>query len=333
MANANDELLPDDGTAELIEAAERKRNRPVNGGVAAPSTRKARKARPLSSESFDAAPVDSAVSQDHDSALDRKAIKGRKAAPLGDSDKFGVTPGLVTRGVHAGLDGAISTAFSLKRMGAWALAAAVLIIALGGFSIYAANCAPAPLPLSDFRVEFLPTGPQVAKREVASWLGRFPNRDKLATAEPWVLDRLTGYLRSLPAVATVRRVEAIHEPVMKQDQEQLRRILILELGLRTPEMPAVLSTGERVWIDNDGVVLPGVLPAPAQRRPTLLAIERGGAPAVKEALSLWHDLEPHLGNEVVEICLDDPLDGAVAGGLGQHQKVKERALLVPFNVR
>lgn len=323
MARAaeDQDLFPDEGTTELIEAAERKRARvplrdapagaprPAPSGDTPPASRRAERKR--SSDGFVAADIPPQATED-DEAVERKAPRRRRPAA---AIVAGVRPGLVTRGVHAGLDGAQAAAAGIRRLGPWAIAAMALGLTVVVLSVYALTTAPEPMPVRRLRIDFLP-GPQVAEREVQNWLGRFPYRDKLVTGDAWVLDHLATYLAALPAVATVRRVETVHEPV-GADSEELVRMLVLEIGLRQPVMPALLATGERVWLDQEGRVLPGTLPAPAQRRPLLRDLERGGLPVVREVLDLWRDLETKLEPGLVtDIRCNDPLDqGGVQRGI------------------
>jgi hypothetical protein len=276
--------------------------RPAPAGEARPAPRRAERKR--SSDGFAADEIP-AKDAGEDSAIERKA--GRRRRPVVGAE--GAKPGLVTRGVHAGLDGAQTAAVGLRRLGPWAIAALSLGLTVVVLSAYALTIAPDPLPVRKLRIDYLP-GPRLAERDVRTWLARFPHRDQLVTGESWVLDRLATYLGSLPAVATVKRVEAVHEPA-PGDGGTLVRTLVIELGLRQPVMPALLATGERVWLDQEGRALPGTMPAPAVRRPLMRDLERGGLVVVREALSLWRDLESRLEPGLVtEIRCDDALDPA-----------------------
>ena len=299
------DIFPDDGSTDLIEAAERKRGRramrDAPAGLPRPAPFENPPTKPRRQRSSDH--LDASEAPGEDSAIERK-IPRRRAKPADEAD---LKPGLVTRGVHVGLDGAQMTASGLRQLGPWTVAALILALGVVGVSVYATTQAPQPLPVVGLRVNYLP-GPQLAEREVRVWLAHFPHRDKLVTGDAWMLDRLAHYLRSIPAVATVKRVEAVHEP-QPNGHQQMVRTLVLDLGLRQPEMPAVLSTGERVWLAADGRILPGSLPAPATRRPVVHALERGGLGTIYEVLALWRELEPMLEQGLVtDIHLDDALD-------------------------
>ncbi len=316
MARADDQdLFPDEGTTELIEAAERKRARvplrdapagaprPASVGDARPSPRRAERKR--SSDGFQADEVPPKADADDGAAIERRAARRRRPVVEAKDGK----PGLVTLGVHAGLDSAQAAVSGIRHLGPWAVAAMALVVTVIALSVHAFNAAPEPLPVRKLRIDWQP-GPRVADREVMAWLSRFPQRDKLVTGDAWILDRLAAHLASLPAVATVRRVEAIHEPG-PDGGPALVRTLVLDLGLRTPVMPALLATGERVWLDQDGRVLPGTMPAPSVRRPLLRDLEKGGLTVVREVLALWRDLEPRLEPGLVtDIRCDDALDAS-----------------------
>ncbi|MBA3707376.1 MAG: hypothetical protein H0W83_00990, partial [Planctomycetes bacterium] len=95
-----------------------------------------------------------------------------------------------------------------------------------------------------------------------------------------------------------------------------RRIMELVLALRQPVMPAVLATGERAWVDRDGRVLPGVLPAPAVKRPNLRGIEATSPTRVQAALAIWQTLESQLERGLVtDIVLNDTLDDRGSRGI------------------
>ncbi|MBA2480121.1 MAG: cell division protein FtsQ [Planctomycetes bacterium] len=191
------------------------------------------------------------------------------------------------------------------RVGPWSIAACAAAVAILALTVDALGQTPKPLPVSNVTITWLP-GPQLPTSEVLSWMRKFPGRAKISNPDSWVLDQLTAYLRALPAVAEVRQLRLIHEPDGKSGT---RRSMELVMALRQPAMPAVLATGERVWVDREGRVLPGVLPAPAVKRPNLRGIEAAGTAKVQAALAMWHKLEPQLErNLVTDIVLNDLVD-------------------------
>lgn len=220
-------------------------------------------------------------------------------------------PGTVTRGVHAGLSGLDWTRSRAQVLGLWGIIASAVLITVVVLSFYAGSQAPEPMPVTGLKITFLP-GPRLAEQEIYAWVRRFPNADKLYTGAPWVLDRLADYLRHQPVVAEVRQVSVVHQPVDARG-ERLRRVIELVIGLRQPVLPVVLASGERGWVDAEGWLLPGSLPGPTVRRPTLRAIEWGGIQGVRSALSMWQQLEPLIEPGLVtDIHLYDALDGSAS---------------------
>lgn len=235
--------------------------------------------------------------------------KARAAEPVEDpapsKGKHG--PGLVTRGIHAGMNGAQWTKNSAVRLGAWGCVAVAMITVLVVFSCYSIDKAPTPLPVSGFRVAWLP-GPKLQKEEVLGWMRSFPQFTQLKEGRQETLDQLAVFLRARPMVSEVRTVSVVHEP-STQNPEQLQRTLEVVMALRQPVMPVVLGTGERAWVDADGWLLPGSLPGPSVKRPVLRAIEWAGIDGVKSALSLWKRLEPQVEPGLItDIHLHDVLD-------------------------
>lgn len=216
-------------------------------------------------------------------------------------------PGLVTRGIHVGLNGAQWTKNGAVRLGAWGCVAVAMITVLVVFSCYSIDKAPTPLPVSGFRVSWLP-GPKLPKEDVLGWMRSFPQFAQLRESRQETLDQLAVFLRSQPMVSEVRTVSVVHEPSSK-DPQQLQRTLEVVMALRQPVMPVVLATGERAWVDADGWLLPGSLSGPSVKRPVLRAIEWAGIDGVRAALSLWKQLEPQIEPGLVtDIHLHDVLD-------------------------
>jgi hypothetical protein len=92
-------------------------------------------------------------------------------------------------------------------------------------------------------------------------------------------------------------------------------------------MPVVLANGERHWVDSDGRVLPGILPAPATPRPVLRGIEIGRPAALGEALALWRELEPQVEPGLIsEIRLYDDLDLANQRGVVLYTRQGSRLI-------
>ena len=235
----------------------------------------------------------------------RKPRAAEPESPAPAKGKQG--PGLVTRGIHVGLNGAQWTKNGAIRLGAWGCVAVAMITVLVVFSCYSIDKAPTPLPVSGFRVTWLP-GPKLQKEEVLGWMRSFPQFTQLKEGRQETLDQLAVFLRARPMVSEVRTVSVVHEP-STQNPEQLQRTLEVVMALRRPIMLVVLGTGERAWVDADGWLLPGSLPGPSVKRPVLRAIEWAGIDGVKSALSLWKRLESQVEPGLItDIHLHDVLD-------------------------
>ena len=186
----------------------------------------------------------------------------------------------------------------------------VLVLTVSG-----GEAQPAPLPVSALRVVWRP-GPRLPADEVATWLRRSPVSDQLGNPNAWVLDQLADWLRKQPAVAKLVQVRLVHEADVSNGKSpaNLQRVLEVELALRTPVMPAVLASGERAWIDTDGHVLPGELPAPRVARPMMRQMESAGTDTVQAAIAMWMRLEADIPPGLVsDILCDDELDDNTRG--------------------
>jgi hypothetical protein len=233
----------------------------------------------------------------------------RKARPEAAEEPHSVAghPGLVTRGIHAGLDGARWTQNGVVRLGMWGCAAVAMIAVTVLFSFYAIDKAPTPLPVTGFRVAWLP-GPKVPQAEVLGWIRTFPHSPALRDGRAETLEQLAEFLRKQPVVSEVRAVSVVHEPHPGQ-VDRLQRTLEVVMALRQPVLPVVLGSGERAWVDAQGWLLPGSMPGPTARRPVLRAIEWAGIDGVRAALELWKQLEPQIEPGLVtDMHLHDVLD-------------------------
>lgn len=215
--------------------------------------------------------------------------------------------------VHAADDSALAgvPAGAPPRWTPWGIAAALLAGLVLAGTIWGAITAPTPQKVARIRPAWV-AGPQVSYNEFLRWIWTFPLRERLVDPNAWVLDRLVDHLRATPGIAEVRQVRLVHEP----DGKRLARVAEVELSLRTPFLPGVLGDGRRVWLDREGRVLPGILPAPASARPVVRQIEAGGRAAVAETIALWSQLETALPPGLVsDILLGERLDETGARGI------------------
>ncbi len=289
-APGRDEVNPHDAQA-LLEAARRKREQRDAQQPKPPTTRRRKRAAtPIADPEAD--PIDS----HGDTTPGGSALDGIPSGPGGMFSRAGISP--------------------------WSAAALLVLTAFAVFSLVAVGDLPKPLAVSNISISWLP-GPRVPDAEVLAWLRRCPQFEKLSEPNEWVLDKLAEHLRSLPAVAEVRQVRMFHEPgkipAVRRTPgkppvlvhiDGLRRTVEIQLALRQPYLPAVLKDGSRVWIDEQGMILPGILPSPGIQRPLVRQLEGGGLVAVKAAVDLWQRLEPQLEKGLVsDILLNETLDG------------------------
>jgi hypothetical protein len=195
----------------------------------------------------------------------------------------------------------------------WLVTAGIAFLAVLVLTVSGAARQPSPLPVTALRVVWRP-GPRLPADEIAAWLRRSPVHDQLGDPNAWVLDQLADWLRQQPAVDRLVQVRLAHEP--SGPAGSLRRVLEIELALRTPAMPAVLASGERAWVDAEGHVLPGELPAPRVSRPVLRQLESAGPDTVRSAIDMWTRLEPDIPPGLVgDILCDDQLNEQGARGI------------------
>ncbi len=215
-----------------------------------------------------------------------------------------------TAGTEADRNAPVATGSSRAWMAVCVCAALALLV----LSAAAAVNLPRPMPVDRVEVRWL-DGPQAPQREIDGWLATFPGREQLAETNGWVMGKLTEHLLAQPGVAEVRAVRLRHEPVTTAGHTRLVRVLEVAMGMRRPYMPGVLVSGTRVWVDRDGVVLPGTLPGPDRRRPLLRQLEMGGG-NLRHAVEAWRLVEPMLDNGLVAtIDCAAPLDERGARGI------------------
>jgi hypothetical protein len=251
---------PSDSGEALIAAAERKRRKAKPAAVADPPAPSTRRRRK-------AAPRDASV-----------------ATEPGDEP---ATP-------HAALEANPPRGSGPR---AWTAACVCAALALLVLSAAAAANLPKPMAVDRVQVTWL-EGPKAPQREIDGWLASFPCREQLAEANGWVMGKLSEHLLAQPGVGEVRAVRLMHDHTYVDGRPRLVRVLDIEMGMRRPYMPGVLASGGRVWIDREGVVLPGSLPGPDRRRPLLRQIETGGN-NLRAAVEAWQLVEPQLEPQMI----------------------------------
>ncbi len=306
----------------LLAAAAKRRKKPESEpemgdtlGIEPPRKKAAAKAAPVENVKKAVKPERGAVVQPKPkgkrgqrAVLTDDAVPGAPERPVG--------PGFITRGVHAGLGAVDSSVHVGRRLGAWGLsacAAAIAVVSLAGF---AARQAPEPAPVRGMRIVYL-DGPRLADRDLFGLIRRYPDLDALRGGDGETLASFSVWLAAQPAVLAVDKVRYVHVPSGE------RRVVEVTLGLRTPELPVVLATGGRAWLAADGVLLPGIMPAPdARPRPVVRGLEGVDSERVAEALWLWSELSRRLEPGLItDIHLNADLDlrgqqGIVLGTAG-----------------
>jgi len=268
---------PDDSGEALIAAAERKKRKPVDAAPVAPVASTRRRRKP-------AAPRDATA---------------------------GTEPGEVPAAPVAALEQRPATGGAPK---AWTAVCVCAALALLVLSAAAAANLPKPLPVDRVLVNWL-EGPRAPQREVDGWLDTFPSREQLSSANSWVMGKLSEHLLAQPGVGEVRSVRLKHDETVLNGRPRLVRVLEVEMGMRRPYMPGSLASGVRVWVDREGVVLPGTLAGPDRRRPLLRQLEYGGA-NLRAAVEAWQLIEPQLDpNLVATIDCAAPIDDRGSRGI------------------
>jgi hypothetical protein len=206
---------------------------------------------------------------------------------------------------------------------AWNTVCVCAALALAVLSAAAAVNLPKPLPVDRVEVSWL-EGPQAPQREIDGWLASFPGREQLAETNGWVMGKLADHLLAQPGVGEVRAVRLKHEAMTSGGRTRLIRVLEVELGMRRPYLPGVLASGTRVWIDREGVVLPGTLPGPDRRRPLMRQLEQGGG-NLRAAVEAWRLIEPQIEPSLVAtIDCAAPIDERGARGIVMNASAGSR---------
>lgn len=288
----------DSGDPEgILAAAALQREEPMAAdtlGVDGPQTGRGRKAKAALKEPSGA----KAKVRVKRPVLTDEAVPG---APRGATPaKAG--PGWITRGVHAGLRGVESGAEASRQLGVWGITAITAFVALCVLSGFAQARVPEDAPVRGMKMVYL-DGPRLDDRDLFGLIRRYPGLDALRDGDDARLADFAAWLGEQPVIRTVAQVRCQHAV------DGSRRVIEVELGLRSPELPVVLASGARAWIDAEGILLPSILPAPeGQPRPVLRGVEGVDRARIDEALWLWsqvrRNLEPGL---ITDIILDAPL--------------------------
>jgi hypothetical protein len=138
----------------------------------------------------------------------------------------------------------------------------------------------------------------------------FPDYARLITRPDAALVQAYAlYLGQRSLVYQVNKVEVVGEVQCGKPQ----CVVQVDVRLRKPLLPAELANGQRVWISDDGRLLPGILRGPYQA-PLVRGLEQGGEAAIQEAVACWTSIQSQIRPDLIrEIRCDHPMSG---GGHG-----------------
>lgn len=196
----------------------------------------------------------------------------------------------------------------LSAWGACALAALLVVAVLSASGWWRA---PVPAPLAGIYIDGGNEVPAELKRR---WLRSFHGVTALRQdPNHATLDALAIHLAQQPEVARVGRIGL----EWRRHEGQLRRMVVAGVRMREPLMPVMLASGERAWVDGDGVLLPGILSGPSGQ-PVLRNLEQGGLEALHEALAAWPLVAAQLPHGLITaIDLDHPF----------HARLQQRGIV------
>ena len=238
---------------------------------------------------------------------DKPKVKAAKPAKKGRSSQSMLPSkvGMVTRGVGVGLR-SIERAVGLG-MWTWCLISAGMLVVVVSAASWLA--APPAVPLVGMQFTEGVRVPQLLQEQ---WLRDYRNLQAVVrNPDAEVMADFAAYLASRPAVERVGYVRVAWHEV----EGRLCREVEVDLSLREPVLPVILATGERAWVDHEGVVLPGLLSGPADE-PIVRGYEEGGVEALQELLAVWSQLREELPrNFINEVHLAADLGSADQRGL------------------
>ncbi len=234
------------------------------------------------------------------------------------------SPGLITRGVHAGLRGfdAVGTGAQRMSLSAWAGVAAAIMMITVTILAWTKTPEPAKIPFawSSFQVvtdneQRLPDSiwrAYVNKYpQIKSWIVKDGQKSFFKNPSQDELADFAAYLDKQNTIAQVNDIKLSY--VSKKSH--LQRAMYINVTLRSPEMPVILANGQKAWVDAEGVLLPGVMPVREayQDRPYIRGIENNPQ-ALTEVLSFWDELEEVIESDLISnIYLDRVMQRSTDG--------------------
>lgn len=177
------------------------------------------------------------------------------------------------------------------RLGLWGWVAVVSLVAV--LTTGAVSNLRAPTPITTAEYAFVSTDgrhpPALLARQ---WLQRFGAGEGNLRNEPdrELLLRFAEHLREQPAI---ERVDDIHLIWDRDRMGDPRRVLRIVMQLRQPVLPVMLESGDQVWVDHEGRLLPGLIQGP-EGLPVIRGWRQGTSPALLEVLEFWPQLQAAL---------------------------------------
>ncbi|TVR43435.1 MAG: cell division protein FtsQ [Planctomycetota bacterium] len=189
---------------------------------------------------------------------------------------------------------------------------ATTILAL---SVIAWRNGPDPVQAS-----LLQAPPEVPRALFRQWVQAFPDSEALfQRPDLATMEAFAAFLSSQPAV---RRVETIRlDPSSIPENGALT--LQIQLDMRRPLLPVILASGERAWISDDGVLLPGILDGP-RNMPMVRGLEGTNNDIIMELIQIWPSLSQSIAsfmpNLISEIHVDAAMPQSNRPGLVFHTR-------------
>lgn len=258
-----------------------------------------------------------------------KSKRKQKQEAAAASSLLMSSQGLVTRGIHAGMRGAEIIGGQTRRVstsGWCGLAAAMIVMTV---TILAWTRAPEPpfMPLSWHSFQVSTEQQQLLPEKIwRSYVNKYP------AIKSWVIkgeeqkhfknptqNELEHFAAYLEEQGTIEEVNDIKLSYVERG-EKLQRAMCINVSLRLPEMPVILANGQKAWVDDNGILLPGLMPVPeaCQNRPVVRDIEEHPE-ALQEVLDFWPRLEAVIEADLISsIYLNHVMQRSVAGTVLQR---------------
>ncbi len=233
-------------------------------------------------------------------ATKKKATAKKPAAPQAKTAKSLPTPGLVTRGVHGGLQAMDTVAGGGWWMLVWAL------LAVGAICLVVMAWWHRPADQRPTHRHFIGIPHAYSDLKKKIW-NEFSDHGRLITdgRNEAILEKFATYLSQRREVESVERVYFEYE--IKEDrrssgsqqQSQIRcqPTVCVDITLRTPYLPVAWKRNRRdviLAVDKNGVILPPIMQVTEKGLPIIRNVKGAKDPALTEILKIWPSLRESL---------------------------------------